>query len=106
MTATQYHATTWQDVGTSIVEQMMTTGVGHTAETQVEGLKNKTEGTGHSTIQTGVVLLMCGPEEDTMATVTKMIMLEKELSAFMEGAEENRSVLLQSRKRTESHNHS
>jgi hypothetical protein len=41
-----------------------------------------------------------------MVAVTKMILSEKELLVFMEGAEDSRSVLFQSRKRTESHNQS
>jgi hypothetical protein len=41
-----------------------------------------------------------------MVVVTKMMLSEKELLVFMEGAEDSRSVLFQFRKRTGSHNQS
>jgi hypothetical protein len=105
MTTMEYQATTGPEVGTSIVEEMMTPVMGYITETEIEALTNTTEGTSHNMIQAGVVLLMRGVEECTMVAMRKVIMLEKELSVFMEGAEDSRSVPLQSRKRTESHNH-
>jgi hypothetical protein len=41
-----------------------------------------------------------------MAAATKMILSEKELLVFMEGAENSRSVLFQFKKRTEGHSQS
>lgn len=106
MTTKVYQATTQPEVGTSTVEDMMITGMGYITEIKFEALKDTAEGTSHNMIQTGVVLLICGVEEDMMVAVTKMILSEKELLVFMEGAEDSRSVLFQSRKRTESHNQS
>jgi hypothetical protein len=106
MTTMVYQATAQPEVVTSTVEDMMTTRRGYIKEIKFEALKDKAEGTRHDMIQTGVVLLICGLEEDIMVTVTKMILSERELLVFMEGADDSRSVLLQSRKRTESHNQS
>ena len=106
MTTMLCRATTQPEVGTSTVEDMMTTSMGYITEIKFEALKDTAEGTRHNMTQTGVVLLKCGVEEDIMLTVTKMIMSEKELLVFMEGAEDNRSVHFQSRKRIESHNQS
>jgi hypothetical protein len=101
-----YQATTQPKVGTSTVEDMMTTDMGYMTEIKFEALKDTAEGTSHDMTQTGVVLLIVGVKEVIMVAVTKMILWEKELLVFMEGAEDSRSVLLQSRKRTESHNQS
>lgn len=93
MTTTVYQATTQPELGTSTVEDMMTTGVGYITEIKFEALKDTAEGTSHDTIQTGVILLIHGVEEDIMLAVTKMILLEKVLLVFMERAEDSRSVL-------------
>jgi len=106
MTAMVYQATTQPEVGTSTVEDMMTTGMGYITEIKFEALKDTAEGTSHDMIQTVVVLLIWGVGEDIMVAVTKMILSEKELLVFMVGAENSRSVLFQSRKTTEIHNQS
>jgi len=101
-----YQATTQPEVVTSAVEDMMTTRMGYITKIKFEALKDAAEGTSHDMTQTGVVLLICGVEEDTMVAVTKMILSEKELLGFMEGAGDSRSVLFQFRKITESHTQS
>jgi len=104
MTTMVYQATTQPEVVTSTIKDLMTTGVGYTTEINFEALMDAAEGTSHDMIQTGVVLLMCGIEEDIMVAVTKMILSEKEQLVSMEETEDSRSVLFQFRKMTESHN--
>jgi len=95
-----YQATTQPELVTSTVEDMMTTGMGCITEIKFVALKDTAEVTSHNMTQTGVVLLICGVEENIMVAVTKMMLSEKELLVFMEGAEDSRSVLFQFRKRT------
>ena len=92
MTTMVYQATTQPEMVTPTVEDMMTTGMGYITEIKFEALKDTAEGTSHHMIQTRVVLLICGVEEDIMVVVTKMILSEKELLVFKEGAEDSRSV--------------
>jgi hypothetical protein len=102
MTTTVYQATTQPAVGTSTVEDMITTSMGYITKTGIGSLKDTAEGTSHDMIQTGVVLMISGAEEDIMVAVTKMVLLEKEPLVFMEGVGDNRTVLLQSREKSES----
>lgn len=100
MTTMVYQATTQPEVVTSTIKDLMTTGMGYITEIKFEALKDAAEGTSQDMIQTEVVLLMCGIEEDIMVAVTKMILSEKERLVSMEGAEDSRSVLFQFRKIT------